>query len=106
MERVIVGGVNVCFCSGYSNFDFVLILPCLYDTEIRADFVVTLGAPRNVVHVGELSGKVRLSKTSHAHAITNPAYRVHVQNVDVRGCNQKVLDEGSDHMPRFELSFG
>ena len=58
MERVVVGGINVRFGGGYNNFDFVLVLPCLNDTKIRADFVVTLCAPRNVMYVGELSGKV------------------------------------------------
>jgi hypothetical protein len=83
VERVIVGGVDVCFGGGHSNFDFILILPCFHDTEIRADFVVTFCAPRNVVYIGELSGKVRVSGTSHGHAVTGPAYRIHVQNVDV-----------------------
>ena len=58
MERVIVDGVNVRFGGGYGNFDLVVILACLDDTEIRADFVVTFCAPGNVVHVGKLSRKV------------------------------------------------
>jgi len=81
VERVIVGGVNVRVGCGYSDFDFILVLPCLDDTEICADFVVTLCAPRNVMYVGE---------------------GIHVQNVGVSGCDQKILEEGSDHMPRFK----
>ena len=54
MERVIVGCVDVRFGGRYGNFDFILILPRLNNAEIRADFIVTLCAPRNVVYVGEL----------------------------------------------------
>lgn len=104
MERVVVGGVYVRFGGGYSNFDFILILPSLDDTEIRADFIVTLCTPRDVVYVGELSGKVRVSGTNHSHVATRSAYRIDVQNIDVGGCNHKILEEGSDHMPRFKLS--
>jgi len=57
VERVIVGGVDVRFGGGHSNFDFILILPRLNNAEIRADFVVTLCTPRNVVYVGELCGR-------------------------------------------------
>jgi hypothetical protein len=46
-----------------------------------------------------------MSGPYHSDAIRSPAYRIHVQNVDISGCNQKVLKEGSDHMPRFELPF-
>ena len=58
MERVIIGGINVRFGGGYSDFDFILILPCLNDAKIRADFVITLCAPRNIMYVGKLSGRV------------------------------------------------
>ena len=44
-----------------------------------------------------------MSGTHHARGITSLAYRIHVQYVDVSGCNQEILDEGSDHMPRFKL---
>ena len=47
-----------------------------------------------------------MSGVNRAQAITSPTYRINVQNVDVRGCNQKVLEEGSGHVPGFELSFG
>ena len=57
MERVVVGGVYVRFGGGYSNFDFILILPSLDDTEIRADFIVTFCTPRDVVYVGELQAR-------------------------------------------------
>ena len=62
MERVIVGGVDIRFGGGYSNFDFILILPRLNNSEIRANFVVTFCTPRNVVYVGELcAGEIWMS---------------------------------------------
>ena len=60
MERVVVGGVYVRFGGRYSNFDFILILPSFDDTEIRANFVVTFRAPRDVMYVCKLSDKVRV----------------------------------------------
>lgn len=81
MECVFVSGIDVRFGSRHSNFDFIPVLSCLYDTKICADFVVTFGPPRNVVHVGK---------------------RVYVQDVDVSRCYKKVLDERSDHMPGFK----
>ena len=54
MERVVIGGVDIRFGCRHSNFDFIFILPRLNNAEIRADFVVTLCTPGNVVYVGEL----------------------------------------------------
>ena len=105
MERVIVGGVDVRFGGGYGDFNLILVLPCLDDTEIRTDFVITLCAPRNIVHVCKLSGRARVSRLHHSHAIGSLTDRVHVQNIDVRGCHQKILNEGGDHVPGFELPF-
>ena len=56
------------------------------------------------MHVGELSGRMRVSEAHYVHAIKSPTYRVYIQNVDVSGSHQKVLEEGSDHVPRFKLS--
>jgi len=65
VERVIVGGVDIRFGGGHSNFDFILIFPRLNDAEIRADFIVALCAPRNIVYVGELCVvEVRVSGTN------------------------------------------
>ena len=102
MECVFVDGIDVRFGSGHSHFHFI-VLPSLYDTEIRADFVITLCAPRNVVHVGKLSRRIQVSRTHRAQGIKSPAHRIYVQDVDVSGRHQKVLDEGSNHVPRFEL---
>jgi len=104
VERVIVGGVNVRLGGWYNNFDLIRILACLDDTEIRADFVVTFCAPRHVMHVGKLSAKELVSGTSRSCG--SESYRIHVQNVDVSGRDQKVLDKGGDHMPRFKLPLG
>ena len=105
MERVIVGGVNVRFGGWDSNFDLIRVLACLNDTEIRANFVITFCTPRDVMHIGKLLGEVCVSGTRRVQTITSPAYRIHVQDVDVSRCDQQVLNEGSDHMPRFELPF-
>ena len=58
MKCIFIGGVNVGFGSGHSNFDFILILSCGDDTEVSADFVVTLCSPRDIMHVGELLGRM------------------------------------------------
>lgn len=105
MECVIVGGIDVRFGSGHNNFYFIRVLPCLNDAEISADFVVPLCTPRNIVHVGELWGRIRVSKTRCTRSVHSPTYRIYIQDVDVSRRHQKVLEEGGDHVPRFKLSF-
>ena len=61
MERVVVGGINVRFRGGNSNFDFILVLACLNNAEIRAHFVIAFRTPGDVMHIGKLSGKVNPS---------------------------------------------
>ena len=45
---IFVGGIDILLLSRDGDFDFVRVLLDSNHTEIRADFIVTLGSPRDI----------------------------------------------------------
>lgn len=100
MQRIVIRRIPLLRRRRRSNRHLIRIRLLLHYTEVRADFVVTLGSPRDVVDVRELVGK---EMRCEGREWMKGTHGVDVQDRDVGGRHEEILDERGDHMPRFEL---